>query len=1111
MAFHFFTEPNKLQNQTAEQAFGAIDENNYRLGNLFTVSSNAKVFAITSGVVLVQPINTTTVNIVLKPDEQPDLNLPKIDYIIYKGINKASLLDSANPNQVAVASQNNLTEIIWDSHAKLLASEMSDISPVPLAIDALGFGYSAEATDEYKALDEDPLNIAFFNQNNKLSKIESGHHIGNFIDGIIGITIVFEKIGFEPTFKIAREIDSKLEFTALDSAATIAQKFKRKHDKEDVLAFMDSAAFFSAFNGENIKVASTNDTFEEKTEEEFYTEITQKHINKNTLYLDIRNENSDSFNYYENYDNTINLDLLGSDVYLEKDYYNNTWPILTIKEIDFDAANIDKSIGLRLPIGDNEYPQFFLKKGNLLNVTSEELQNPSTRFLDLETNIEETHYTIIDKLQVSKSDTGVIKSNYFQLKYIKRYATPDSSYKGLSLKNESYLDNLFPIFDMKLPFSNEGSVNIKMFTDVSYIDKTNINEIDFTTDIGIATDAQNISFTALPNTYNESEINTRGKVPIYSEKAFNEDTFVRHFNKKAIADKIQKDLFQTENENYPFLSFPSINSELENPETATINNDIVLDPSELPLDTENINILALTREQYSQLETIKNTEFTAPYKVYLGVANTEYLSTDIDSVATTYYVLRGLKENDSGDIITHEYITDIQVFAENDLYNWDEVRVDHTKLNYEEKFHLSSIGIGEYIKEQNPGYPNTTFKYLYETLGVELKNIVEDFNTTINLLIDTNFHDNILSIIIEKGTLLLEKAKENIRLNGNLMYGKDGALYIARLQMIKSLKKHPLSPFVIPFIFEGYLNTLEKVTRGLHVTNLPDFSTHPTHIPILISGYDPFRAAYPNPYSGWDNDFHLSNPSGNIALALDGEEIIIGNKKAIIKAVLFPVRFKEFDNGWIEKFFEPYINPNNSNFDANISTGNPVKMIITFSYGGAEHFKVDRFSARNRKSTNRDNNGKFAGVSLYLQKTDKNNLEFIETTLPYNDLCSVNQVKFHQKAFFKYYSGTLDLHEKREEDVKQLTPLIPFPNLVNYPSNNATANKLISTEGSGGDYLSNEIYYRVAFLRESFNGSLKTGHIHTGFLKKYQDPTTPTRTEMLTIIRQSIKEAIENL
>ena len=116
-----------------------------------------------------------------------------------------------------------------------------------------------------------------------------------------GITVVFEKIGFQPTFKLARELDSNLSFTALTSGATDTEKYKRKHAKEDSLAFLDSAAFFSAFYDEGIEVFDGTQ-FNTKTGNDIYSEITTKHFFKNRIYIDIRNEFNDSFNYYNNYD-----------------------------------------------------------------------------------------------------------------------------------------------------------------------------------------------------------------------------------------------------------------------------------------------------------------------------------------------------------------------------------------------------------------------------------------------------------------------------------------------------------------------------------------------------------------------------------------------------------------------------------------------------------------------------------------------------------------------------------------------------------------------------------------------------------------------------------------
>jgi pyrrolidone-carboxylate peptidase len=67
-------------------------------------------------------------------------------------------------------------------------------------------------------------------------------------------------------------------------------------------------------------------------------------------------------------------------------------------------------------------------------------------------------------------------------------------------------------------------------------------------------------------------------------------------------------------------------------------------------------------------------------------------------------------------------------------------------------------------------------------------------------------------------------------------------------------------------------------------------------------------------------------------------------------------------------------------------------------------------------------------------------------------------------------------------------------------------NKIKALEGSGGDYLSNEIFYRVAFLRNKYNPNLKTGLIHLGF--NSTDISFNERNQMVTLIADAIKQVI---
>ena len=152
--YFFFTEPDKLKPQTANQAFGALDEHQYKIGNAFKASTDCKAFAIADGNVLLQQVKGADqlLNLVLKPFNQPDTGLPKIDYIIYKGLKKSSLVAG---DFVATASKNDLTAKIWESH-QLQKTNIPGTPENPFAADALGLGFNAAATDSGLALDADP-------------------------------------------------------------------------------------------------------------------------------------------------------------------------------------------------------------------------------------------------------------------------------------------------------------------------------------------------------------------------------------------------------------------------------------------------------------------------------------------------------------------------------------------------------------------------------------------------------------------------------------------------------------------------------------------------------------------------------------------------------------------------------------------------------------------------------------------------------------------------------------------------------------------------------------------------------------------------------------------
>jgi hypothetical protein len=61
----------------------------------------------------------------------------------------------------------------------------------------------------------------------------------------------------------------------------------------------------------------------------------------------------------------------------------------------------------------------------------------------------------------------------------------------------------------------------------------------------------------------------------------------------------------------------------------------------------------------------------------------------------------------------------------------------------------------------------------------------------------------------------------------------------------------------------------------------------------------------------------------------------------------------------------------------------------------------------------------------------------------------------------------------------------------------------------GTSFLSNEIHYRVAFLRETLNPNKRTGHIHVGFLNSDKDGMNPdNRDVMISTIKTILQDHI---
>lgn len=178
-----------------------------------------------------------------------------------------------------------------------------------------------------------------------------------------------------------------------------------------------------------------------------------------------------------------------------------------------------------------------------------------------------------------------------------------------------------------------------------------------------------------------------------------------------------------------------------------------------------------------------------------------------------------------------------------------------------------------------------------------------------------------------------------------------------------------------------------------------------------------------------------------------------------------------------------------------------VDMIITISQSLPDNYNIDVFATATRGGENENMNYTRESNS---KSVDNASSETIVTTLPDTFMKNGSQAIFYGKYFETKVDEHLFYEEKNVAKQKN-------SDINNYPNT-----KIYS--GPGGNYLSNEIFYRVALLREKFRqeGHIppKTGHFHISKLqdeKVNEDISEKNNQDMLDIVITSIKEGVKGI
>ncbi|GAA2393902.1 pyroglutamyl peptidase [Streptomyces coeruleofuscus] len=331
-------------------------------------------------------------------------------------------------------------------------------------------------------------------------------------------------------------------------------------------------------------------------------------------------------------------------------------------------------------------------------------------------------------------------------------------------------------------------------------------------------------------------------------------------------------------------------------------------------------------------------------------------------------------------------------------------------------------------------------------------------------------------VVAHEGAQLWRRAVDRAQgrgpAGGDLSRDDDRPLYWARLGMTREVRAWEPEFGLTDGQRAALLDELERTSRGQTALRYP----HGKGLKrILVTGFDPFTL---------DRDIRISNPSGATALALDGTVIETADGPARIETAVFPVRWRDFTEGTVERTLRPYLPE--------------VDLFTTVSQGRVGRFDVERTNGAWRGGfADNDNIGRTETVPVTEPASQP---QWTTTTLPYRAIVAADTGRFPVYD----NTGVTEIPAGGTEPV--VRPDGPTPGST-------------ARAGGGGDYLSNEIAYRATLLRDrlGLHDVLPGGHVHTPVLQFGAENTTEVtdpefvrnRLDIITQARTILRVAAE--
>ncbi|MDP3930227.1 MAG: hypothetical protein Q8R57_14495 [Bacteroidota bacterium] len=1065
---HYFIDHNQLTDQNATGIPYGLDStdptNKFNITSRFQLTGQAKAFACQDGMMIVQQssVNTSLVNVILKPIEGLKIPFRSVKYFVYRGLLKDSFIIGAAIKSNNLAPANSFLKRFWEDVDHWNNNNPSNQStPTP---QSLGYDDTLSNTlDIEKIYDNSQTDVrAIF--------VKEGEWIGDFgTSEPIGFEVILETDSF-----FVNDFNYRFDLNYLRAENKFIDVsglsgFDKRAKQELILSYIDPAAFFGLHYeaGVNISVFSGgNKTFEKKKQNDIFTLLLDKFATKNRVYLDIRSEKGYSYNFYQNYKGPIGDPTYGTDLLIGDDYnfqsngfyQENGWPIKFFESNQTTSANENKMF-IALRTDDNTEPILF---------TEDKFKKSGNRFLS-GTQLFGSVWTQPIEFAIPNIASGSTKNNiayciklqYFRGKY-------NSASPNTVLKNEYYFDSSFCPIDLPNLADTNYLFNQVHNSDLNFVRGVLpgiSNEFGYVAGSGAYWDSSRIVFFSQAIFQNKNTRQFFDSVTNWGLNfGFNLDS--SYFKMSFLSKDIQ-----VAKTNIQEVLSPNVYQKIKMLDIVNYNG--------FPNCYENVLCFGITQSELIRLKDTGSsgnaTEFSKKHHRYIyieEVGGSLFADKDGKPFRKFKVKVQGLKSNGEQVILApSENNTPLQ-----DVYVYNQLGLVFASKDFadQETNQLGLVYKRNY--EENIGYANNkkdTSKhiedYFIEDINPNMKTEVDGFiNALATVANDENAYQNIKTLVEDSAKDIWDEAVSFVKANISTT-PDDRPLYWARNKMQVALKSHPY--FENQFLFsevnpgselEAMVKIFEEKSRNYSGV---DFSGAPVGAKkILITGFDPFQL---DPkYKPYGAGLETSNPSGLAALALHNSTITDGTNTGYIQVAVFPVRYYDFDRKVVENLVETYLQ------------NNSIQMIMTLSLnGGNYYFDLERFAGKKRGGGADNLNIQLSSSGFkQIQDTEKGN-EFYQTTLPVSNIIT-NQVasNFNLSSQRFFYDQSYIANNKRKHITKDS---------INQPNTN-TDSFLISEisgkseEGSGSNYLSNEIFYRVARIREKTGNisSVKTGHFH---------------------------------